>query len=140
MTTVKELMTPHPHLISPISSLQKAAEHMKEFDCGALVVGAAEHPEGVLTDRDIVIWGLAEDKDPWHTEIKEIMTTEVITCYEDDEIEVAADHMSVNDVRRIVVLNKEDKVVGVLSVVDIIKCADRDAVNDDVLHHLFKYA
>ena len=140
MNLVKTLMTTHPHLIDPESTLREAAKKMQEFDCGSLVVGRDEKPEGMLTDRDIVIWGLAQDHNPDQTRVSDIMTTDVITCYEDQTVEQAADIMSEGDVRRLVTLSRDNKVVGVLSIADIIKCSDSEAVNDTVIHHLFKYA
>ena len=140
MDAVKELMTPHPHLINPESTIREAAKKMQEFDCGCLVAGADDKPEGMLTDRDIVIWGLAEDHDPDQTIVADIMTPGAITCYEHKTVEQAADLMADHDVRRLVILDRQDKVVGVLSIADMVKCSDSEAVNDEVIHHLFKYA
>ena len=141
MTTIEELMTPHPHLIHPDDSLRQAAKKMHEFDCGCLVAGVDDKPEGILTDRDIVVWGLAEDHDPDTSSVRDIMTSDLITCYSDQTLEFAADVMADRDVRRLVILDrKEDRVVGVLSIVDMVKCSDSEEVNDDIMHHLFKYA
>lgn len=140
MHLVKELMTAHPHLVDPESTLRQAAEIMKEFDCGSLVVGEDSQPEGMVTDRDIVIWGLAEGHDPDLVTAGDIMTVGTVICYEDDSVERAADIMSENDVRRLVIMNRKGRVTGVLSVVDIVKSGDRNVVNDDVMHHLYKYA
>ncbi|MGE3771003.1 MAG: CBS domain-containing protein [Bdellovibrionales bacterium] len=139
MITVNELMTSQPRLIDPSSTLREAARHMKECACGSMVVGRKK-PEGILTDRDIIIYGLAAGYDPDETPVQNIMTTAVITCFEDESIEHAADLMSQNDIRRLVVLDRDHQVVGVLSVTDIVKCTDSNAVNDEVMHHLYKYA
>lgn len=140
MSSVKELMTSHPQLIDPECTLRDAARKMLEFDCGSLVAGKDEEPSGMLTDRDIVIWGLAQGNDPDITTVKDIMTAAVITCHEDQSLEQAADIMADNDVRRLVVLNKSEQVVGILSIADMVKCTDSEAINDNVIHHLFKYA
>lgn len=140
MTTIKELMTPHPQLIHPESTMHEAAKKMREFTCGCLIAGIDEKPKGMLTDRDIVVWGLAEGLEPDRATVSEIMTPGVITCYEDKSVEEAADLMADRDVRRLVVVNRQDKVVGVLSIADMVKCSDSDVVNDNVIHHLFKYA
>jgi CBS domain-containing protein len=112
---------------------------MRKFECGSLIIGHHE-PEGLLTDRDIVIFGLAEGLDPDETTVSDIMTSHLITCDEEDTVEMAATKMSTHDVRRLVVLNPIGEVVGLLSVADIIKRADSDQVNDEVVHQLFKYA
>jgi CBS domain-containing protein len=140
MTNIKELMTAHPHLIHPESTMRDAAKKMQEFDCGCLVAGEGDTLEGMLTDRDIVVWGLGEGHDPDRATVSDIMTPDAITAYEDQTIEHAADLMADRDVRRLVILNRQDKVVGVLSIADMVKCSDSDAINDDVIHHLFKYA
>lgn len=139
MTLVKELMTPHPQMIDPAHTLRQAARKMRKHECGALIVGKKE-PEGILTDRDIVIYGLAAGLDPDTTPVQEVMSKNLVTCNEEDTLEEAADKMGEHDMRRLVVLNPKDKAVGILSVIDIIKRADSDAVNDEVVHHLFKYA
>ncbi len=140
MTKINELMTAQPHLINPESTMREAAKKMREFDCGCLVAGRNDKPEGMLTDRDIVIWGLAEDHDPDQVTVSDIMTPGVIACYEDQTIENAADMMADRDVRRLVILNRKEKVVGVLSIADMVKCSDSEAINDNIIHHLFKYA
>ena len=140
MTRVSEMMTEHPYLVDKNLSLRDAAKKMKEFTCGSLIVGKGDTLEGIITDRDIVVWGLAGNLDPNAAPIGEIMATQVVTVEKDQSLEQAADIMSDADVRRLVVLDKNDKVVGLLSVSDIVKCPDADYVNDTILHHLYKYA
>ncbi|MCH2038715.1 MAG: CBS domain-containing protein [Rickettsiales bacterium] len=140
MGTIKELMNTEPHWINDDSSLTEAAKKMLEYDCGSLIVGT-DQPNGIITDRDIVLWGIAANKDVNTTKVKEIMSREVKSCYEDQTLEEAADIMSDNDIRRLVVLQREDdRLVGVISLADIIKCPDSEHVNDEVIHHLFRYA
>jgi CBS domain-containing protein len=68
------------------------------------------------------------------------MSTNIITCYEDETLEIAADHISENDIRRLVVLDRKEKLVGVVSLVDMIKHVEDDSINIEVIRHLFKYA
>lgn len=140
MTRVSEMMTEHPYLVDSSTSLRDAAKKMKEFTCGSLIVGSNGTLEGIVTDRDIVVWGLAGNLDANVAPIKEIMASEVVTVEEGQTLEQAADIMSDADVRRLVVLDKAGKVVGLLSVSDIVKCPDADYVNDNILHHLYRYA
>lgn len=139
MTLVKELMATHPHMISPDCSLRTAAEQMKKFSCGSLVVGL-QPPYGIITDRDIVVYGLAAGHNPDTALVRIATAPDAITCYDDQTVEQAADEMADNDVRRLIVLNRQEKVVGVISSSDILKCPDKDAVNERVIHHLFKFA
>ena len=137
---VKNLMTITPHVIHPEKSLRDAARQMKDNDCGALPVSNGRELVGMLTDRDIVIYGVAKDYDLDETPVTEIMSPEVFTCYSSDSIEKAAEIMGEQDVRRLIVLDMEENVVGILSIADIIKCPDRDKINTDVIERLFQYA
>ncbi|MCB2082141.1 MAG: CBS domain-containing protein [Rickettsiales bacterium] len=138
---VRDVMSAIPHLIEPEATLRQAAQRMEEFECGSLpVCGSGNVLKGIVTDRDIVIFGLAAGLDPDQTTIGEIMTQDVYTCQVDVTLDKAADIMSDQDVRRLVVVDAQKRVVGVLSISDMIKCADSDTVNDDVIHHLFRYA
>ncbi len=138
--TVKEVMTRQAHLIDAENTILQATLLMRENGCGALPVGYENKPVGMVTARDIVVRAVAEGLDPNTTTVKEVMTPGIVTCYDDDTLEQAADVMGDNDVRRLIVLDHSDQLVGVLSDVDVIKCPDSDNVNDEVLHHLFKYA
>lgn len=139
-TTAKELMTKMPYIIKEHDTIHLAATLMRDHGCGCLPVANENEVCGMITDRDIVIYCIADNKDPHTTEISEIMNPEIYTCYEDDPIEQVADEMGNNEVRRLVVLGENDKVTGIISLADIVKSVDRDAVNDEVMHHLFKYA
>lgn len=138
---VKEFMTPHPGMINPDNTIKAAAKKMKELDCGMLPVGDSDKPIGIITDRDVVIYGIAEGKNPETTQVEEIMTEELIFCFEDDTLEKAADKMNTSGVRRLVVLNDQDRIVGILSTADIVSnLGGEDHVSDEVLHHLYRCA
>ena len=140
MKTIRNVMTAQPHMIKSEETLYEAALKMAEYDCGSLVVGTDHLPEGVITDRDLVIRGLAEGLDPKDTPVSKIMTHGVITCKIDESLEDAADIMCSNNVRRLVVIDDEENVMGVLSVADILRSTENEAVNDNILYHLFKHA
>jgi CBS domain-containing protein len=137
---VRDVMNRDPHKISKTASLVKATEEMLKYDCGFLIVTDNGKADGVITDRDIVIFGIAEGKDPKNSRVEEVMTKELITCYEDETLEHAADHISENDIRRLVVLDRNDRIAGVVSIVDMIKHVEDDSINFEVIKHLFKYA
>lgn len=112
---VKDLMTPHPLLTSPSSSLEQAAKKMESIDCGSLPVGTEDKLVGMITDRDIVVRALAQGKSPATTKVADCMTKEVYACHENDSLETAAEIMHKYKVSRLIVKDKEEKVTGILS-------------------------
>lgn len=115
VTKVKELMTPHPELISPSATLLQAAKKMEAVNCGALPVGTEKNLKGIITDRDIVIRALAHGKNPATEKVSSYMTEQVFACNENDTLETAAEKMQQHKVSRLVVRNREGNAVGILS-------------------------
>jgi CBS domain-containing protein len=116
---VKHIMTPHVKCASPNDTLQAAARMMRDLDVGGLPVCNNDRLVGMVTDRDITIRGIAEGKDPNETKVEEVMTTEVIYCYDDQDVRDAALIMQENQVRRVLVLNRDKRLVGIVSLGDI---------------------
>ena len=116
---VKEVMTRDVKCIKPDTTLQEAAEMMKAMNIGTLPVCDNDHPVGMLTDRDITVRATAEGWDPTTTEAYDAMTPEVFFCYEDQSVEEASELMDINQVRRLVVLNQDKRLVGIVSVGDL---------------------
>lgn len=137
---VSEVMTVDPIMISPDNTITEAAQKMRDEDCGVLPVGSQEDLVGMITDRDITIWVTAEEKDPYKARVSEVMSYGIITCNESDSLEQAADSMSINGVRRLVVKNEEGKVTGIVSIADLMKNIGDEKITDDVMHHVLKYA
>src|SRR5207248_4391749 len=103
---IKDIMTPNPECISPDDSLQEAARKMRDLDIGPLpVCGDNDRLAGMITDRDIAIRAVAEGKDPRTTPVREAMTEEIISCFEDQDVREAARTMQERQVRRLVVRN-----------------------------------
>jgi CBS domain-containing protein len=115
VSTVKELMTSHPEMISPNATLLQAARKMEAVDCGALPVGTANNLKGIITDRDIVIRALAHGKNPTTEKVSGYMTENAYACNEQDSIEDASEKMRQYKVSRLIVQNKEGRVTGILS-------------------------
>lgn len=115
VTKVKELMTPHPELISPGATLQEAARRMEIINCGALPVGTETQLKGIITDRDIVVRALAHGKSPKTAKVCDFMSEQVYACNENDTLEDAAEKMQQHKVSRLVVRNREGRVTGILS-------------------------
>lgn len=116
---VKEIMSKKPFYLDPHTTLQKAAEEMSKHDCGSIPVGDGERLLGFVTDRDITLRAVAQGWDPTHTELKDIMTKPIRYCFEDDDLTKAIDSMTQNHIRRLVVLNKNKRLTGVISISDI---------------------
>src|ERR687886_187550 len=102
---IKQVMTPFVIAIRPEATLQEAAEKMREFAIGVLLACSAGHQVGMLTDRDIVVRAIARGRDPWTTQVGEVMTPYVVSCSADQGVQVAVRRMKVHQVRRLVVLD-----------------------------------
>lgn len=119
--TVSDLMTTKPHLIAEHASVLDAATKMQMTGCGILPVGKYEKIVGVITDRDIITRVIAEGKDYNKTTVKNAMSRNIFICFESDSLKKAVHKMRQHRTRRILVLNKDEKLTGILSVTDIIR-------------------
>jgi CBS domain-containing protein len=115
---VKEAMTTNVELASPTHTLRQAALLMGKTDCGALPVADKDSLVGMITDRDIAIRGMAAGKGP-RTQVREIMSTEVLYCFEDQDLEEVARNLGDIKVRRLPVMNRDKRLVGILSLGDM---------------------
>jgi CBS domain-containing protein len=112
-------------MIDATCSLTEAAEKMRSLNVGFLPVKEGTRLAGLLTDRDIVIRGLAEGLDPGSTQVKDILSSEVVYCYDDDSVEDAARLMEDNQIRRLIVVNHDQTPVGIVSIGDLPSNPDR---------------
>ncbi len=115
---VKEIMTYNAETIDSEASLIEAAQKMKSLEIGCMPVCEGEEVVGMITDRDIAIRAVAEDKNPSSTLVKEIMTPEVFYCFEDDDIHEAAEMMEEKTIHRLLVLSTYNKPIGFVSLAD----------------------
>jgi len=120
---VKDAMTPDVELASPNQTIRQAALLMGECDCGVLPVADKDSLVGMITDRDIAIRGIAAGKGP-KTKVAEIMSQEVLYCFEDQDLDEVAANLANIQVRRLPVLNREKRLVGILSLGDMARKAD----------------
>lgn len=132
-TQVKDLMESKSVMISPDATLVEAARMMKQEDCGFLPVGSAERPEGIITDRDIVIRAISEGKDPTSTFVRDCMTSDVCSCLEKDSLEEAARIMNENNVSRLVVATEDGNICGILTFGRIIRSNDNEKETSKVV-------
>jgi len=116
---VKNLMTRDPVVAAPEHSLREAAEMMQAADTGVLPVCANDRLVGVITDRDITSRAAAEGLDPFATQVGDIMTDDIVTCFEDQDIEEAEWMMRDKRIRRLLVLNRNEDLVGIVTLGDI---------------------
>jgi CBS domain-containing protein len=115
---VKEVMR-EPVCIGPEESLKTAALRLKEENAGCLLVSEEGRLIGLLTDRDLLLRGVASMRDPGLTRVREAMSVEIQHCSEDDPLERAADLMRSNHVHRLPVVDSEQRLVGVVSLNDV---------------------
>ena len=122
---IKDAMTHGVKYIPKDTTLVDAAKQMRTLACGFLPVSDLEQKKllGVVTDRDIVVRAVAEGLDPTSTTVADVLSTKVLYCYEDDDLEIAAAYMRDQCVYRLVVLdNKNEKnLVGIISLGDLIR-------------------
>jgi CBS domain-containing protein len=116
---VNEVMTRDAECTGPNATLKEAAERMKALDVGSLPVCDSDQLVGVLTDRDITVRSVAEGHDPRTDRVRDAMTPEVYYCFEDDDVTKAAELMREKQVRRLPVLNKSKRLVGIVSLGDL---------------------
>lgn len=116
---IKECMTEHVVLGTPDMTLCEAAKKMRDGDFGILPIQQNDRLVGMLTDRDIVVRALAVGLDPEVTNVKEVMTPNVLYCFEDQSIEEVAENLGRNQIQRLPVLNRQKRLVGILSLGDL---------------------
>jgi len=117
---VKEIMTRNVECVQRNDSLQTAARKMRDLDIGPLpVCGENNQLAGIVTDRDITIRATAEGWDPTLATVKDVMTTDITYVYEDQDVRDAADTMASRQIRRVLVLNQDERLSGIVSLADI---------------------
>jgi CBS domain-containing protein len=119
-------MTRHVRVVGPDETLADAASAMAESDVGILPVADGDRMVGMITDRDIAVRGIARNKGP-DAKVREVMTTEVLYCFEDDDVEDVLDNMGEIQVRRLPVVNAEKRLVGIVSLSDLADASETQA-------------
>jgi CBS domain-containing protein len=125
---IKDCMTKDVELIAPSATILEAARSMRDGDFGLLPVGENDRLIGMITDRDITIRAVAEGMDPAGTQVRDCMSSKVLYCFEDQDTDDVARNMGANQVRRLPVLNREKRLVGIVSLGDLaVSLADESA-------------
>ena len=130
---VKEIMTRDVECIPPDTTLQEAARRMRDLDVGPLPICEGDRLTGILTDRDITIRAVAEGRDPKSTTVREVMSPDVFYCFEDQEVAEAARLMKDQQIRRVLILDRQKRLVGIVSLGDLAIEAGDDKLSGSTL-------
>jgi CBS domain-containing protein len=123
---IRDVMTPNPECVSEKDSLRDVARIMKDQDTGVVPVVDGKRIIGLITDRDIVIRGLAEGKNLDTARVNELMTKSVRTVREDASVNDVLNTMGNAEIRRVPVVNSRDELVGIVSLGDIAAQGNQD--------------
>lgn len=132
----EEIMTAKPACCTPSDTVERVAKLMEEKDCGCIPV-VASHADsrvvGVITDRDIAVRGVAHGLGP-SAPVRDLMSTSPFCCDADDDVKMVERQMSDRQVRRIIVVDGDDRCVGIVSQADLARAArsDRDVTEREL--------
>lgn len=128
---LKEVMTPGVEVIAPEATLQQAAAKMRRLNIGPLPVCDGDQLVGMLTDRDITVRAVAEGCDPTSTTVREAMTPDIAYCFDDQAIDDAIQMMEQYQIRRLPILDRDKRLVGMVSLGDLaVSSGDQQQVGE----------
>ncbi len=139
MTTCSDVMTRNPVCAQPEDTVVNVARLMKEKDIGPVPIVEDKISKkllGIVTDRDLAIKVVAAGRDPKTTLVKDVMTKVVITCRADDDIETTLDAMSQNQLRRILVVDDGNMLVGIIAQADVATRMDEPEKTAEVVKEI----
>jgi CBS domain-containing protein len=116
---LKDVMTRGVEIVQPDTTLQEAAVRMRARDIGALPVCDGDRLVGIVTDRDITVRATASGDDPKTTFVRTVMTPYPLYCFEDQTVKEAVWFMEEREIRRLVILDRAERVVGMVSLDDL---------------------
>jgi CBS domain-containing protein len=131
-TKVKDVMTGRPRCVSPDTPLTQVAELMESEDIGAIPILDGDQLSGMITDRDIVVRAIARGKDPRGMPAREVASRDVVTTQPDHDLSDAAELMAAHQIRRLPVVDEENRLVGVVSQADVALEGKEKAVGEMV--------
>jgi CBS domain-containing protein len=137
---VRSIMTKNVECIEPTLPIAKAAQKMRDLDIGFLPICESDRLLGTVTDRDITIRSVAQGRDPRLATVSEIMTQEAFSCYEDEDVERVGEAMQEKEVRRMLILDRQEKLVGVVSLGDIAKTTGESGLAGETLGEIAEAA
>ena len=128
---VSEIMARDVRLLSPDQTIREAASLMADADVGSLPVGDNDRLGGIITDRDIVIRAVAQGKSA-DTKVADVMSKEMLYCFDTDETDAVARNMGKAQVRRLPVVNSDKRLVGIVSLGDLARNDDPTTIGRTV--------
>src|SRR5438552_4535980 len=124
---IREIMTTNVECVGPETGINDLAQKMKTLDVGFLGVCENDRLIGTVTDRDLVIRGIASGRDVNMSTARDVMTHDVFWSFEEDNIQDVASKMRDKEVRRMLILNSEKRLVGVVSIGDLSKVEEKES-------------
>ena len=131
-TKVREVMTDRPRCVTMETPISEVAQLMESEDIGSLPVLEGDQLAGMITDRDIVVRAIAQGKDPRGMPVREVASRELVTVYADDDLSNALKKMASQQVRRLPVVDEDNRLVGVLAQADVALEVKEKAVGEMV--------
>lgn len=116
---IRDVMSRDVRVVSPNDAIQAAAARMAELDVGLLPVGENDQLVGMITDRDLVVRGVAHACDASTTKVRDLMSPEVKYCFEDESVDHIARNMSEQQIRRLPVMDRGKRLVGIVALADL---------------------
>ena len=126
---VSEAMTREVRVANPTQTIRDVAKIMAEIDAGAVPVGENDRLVGMITDRDIAIRAVTEGKGP-DTPVRDIMSKDIKYCYDDEDLEHVAENMGELQVRRLPVVNRDKRLVGIVALGDVARHEDHHTTGE----------
>jgi CBS domain-containing protein len=137
---VSEMMSRIMECVQPGASIKEAAQKMRAADVGFLPVCDGDKVVGTLTDRDIIIRHVADGQNPYRVKVRDVMTPNVFYSFEDQDVEEVARYMQEHEVRRILIYDRGERLVGVVSLGDLSKVAGEERLAGETLKDIAEAA
>lgn len=133
---VSDVMKRDARITSPEDSVQHVAQLMRENDTRMLPVGEGDRLVGVVTDRDLALRLVADGRDPTRTKVREVMTSEIRYVFEDEDLGTVAENMAEQQLRRLPVLSRNKRLVGIVSLSDLARQGRLAGIAGEALSHV----
>ena len=133
---VKDVMTSGAECTQPSTPLDRVAERMKDLDVGSLPVCDGDRLVGMITDRDITVRATSLSLDPATTRVADVMTPGIHFCFEDHDVSEAAAIMKEKQIRRLPVLSRDKRLVGIVSLGDLAVQTRDDMLSGETLERV----
>jgi len=135
---ISDIMTRHPEVLRPDATVFEAASAMRRLDVGVIPVCDGTRLQGMVTDRDIALRSTADGRDPHLTLVSDVMTNDVRWAYEDESIEHASDLMRKHQIRRLPIVDRDKRLIGIVSLGDLAVDASDDRLSGSTLESVSK--